>query len=130
MKNRLKDLRNRLDLSAEDMANVLDISLGYYYKLERGEKRLNNDFNPYLHLFTVYLLCISYSKNTYSLSFFHSLKRKIKPLKYRIPTIIPRVLQLLNIGGGGGSRTPCLCFNLGTCKHYCVVTVLQKTSPA
>lgn len=43
MKNRLKDLRNRLDLSAEDMANVLDISLGYYYKLERGEKRLNID---------------------------------------------------------------------------------------
>lgn len=38
MKNRLKDLRNRLDLSAEDMANVLDISLGYYYKLERGKK--------------------------------------------------------------------------------------------
>lgn len=41
--NRLRELRNRLSLSAEEMAGVLDVSLGYYYKLERGEKRLNVD---------------------------------------------------------------------------------------
>lgn len=41
--NRLRELRNRLGLSAEEMAGVLDVSLGYYYKLERGEKRLNVD---------------------------------------------------------------------------------------
>jgi len=41
--NKLRELRNRLGLSAEEIAKALDITVGYYYKLERGEKRLNID---------------------------------------------------------------------------------------
>jgi len=41
--NRLRDLRKRLGLTAEEIARGLNISTGYYYKLERGEKRLNVD---------------------------------------------------------------------------------------
>jgi repressor LexA len=43
VENRLRELRNRLNISAEEMANALGVSPGYYYKLERGEKRLNVD---------------------------------------------------------------------------------------
>ncbi len=41
--NKIRELRNRLGLSAEEIAKALDITVGYYYKLERGEKRLNID---------------------------------------------------------------------------------------
>jgi transcriptional regulator with XRE-family HTH domain len=38
MDNKLRELRNRRGLSAENIAEALNITTGYYYKLERGKK--------------------------------------------------------------------------------------------
>lgn len=42
-KNRLRELRNSKKLSGVDVAEALSITPQYYYELEKGEKRLNED---------------------------------------------------------------------------------------
>lgn len=58
--NKLREIRNRLGLTAEEIAEALNISVGYYYKLERGEKRLNvdhlNQIAQFLNVSIDYLL--------------------------------------------------------------------------
>lgn len=41
--NRLREARKHNEISAEDLAERLEISVPYLYELERGEKRLNED---------------------------------------------------------------------------------------
>jgi len=43
LKNKLKELRVRRKLSGTKIADVLDVSSVYYYDLEKGAKRLNED---------------------------------------------------------------------------------------
>ena len=42
-KNRLRELRNSRNMSGVDVAEAINITPQYYYELEKGEKRLNED---------------------------------------------------------------------------------------
>lgn len=42
-KNRLKELRISKKLSGTEVAEAVNITAQYYYELEKGEKRLNED---------------------------------------------------------------------------------------
>ena len=41
--SRLKHLRKEKNVKIDDIINYCNISMSYYYQLERGEKRLNED---------------------------------------------------------------------------------------
>src|SRR2546423_480427 len=48
--NRLRELRQRLGLSQQEVAGAAGISSAYYGALERGDKRINADTAQRLHL--------------------------------------------------------------------------------
>jgi len=58
--SRLKHLRKEKNVKIDDIINYCNISMSYYYQLERGEKRLNEDIlnllADYFKVTTDYLL--------------------------------------------------------------------------
>lgn len=60
--NRLKELRDSKNLTGVEVAKAANITPQYYYELEKGAKRLNEDllrrFAKYYSTTTDYILCI------------------------------------------------------------------------
>jgi len=60
--NRLKELRDSKNLTGVEVAKAANITPQYYYELEKGAKRLNEDllrkFAKYYNTTTDYILCI------------------------------------------------------------------------